>query len=84
MDPDPLDEFLQREFERHELRSDDERAGLLLTIFSSAIEKMNREELTAFRVHLLKRFPSGDEQTAVIEVIDGQLAVLNLSSTKKP
>jgi hypothetical protein len=73
---DPLDEFLAGEFAKHGHLSDDEKAGLLLGYFSVVIEKMNREELTAFRAHLLRRFPPGDEQTAIMEVIDGQLALL--------
>jgi hypothetical protein len=76
---DPLDDFLAGEFAKHGHLSEDEKAGMLLGYFSLVIEKMNRQELIAFRAHLLKRFPSGDEQTAIMEVIDGQMALLGIA-----
>ncbi len=76
MEPDPREEFLDDVMCQIEPMTDQEKADTLLGYLSLIIETMPDAELRAFRAHCLAKYPPGPEQDAVLEQVDGQLALL--------
>ena len=56
-----------------------ERVGVVLSTFSNGIEAMTTAGLCELPLQILHCVPSGEEQTAFLEQIDGQLALLRFS-----
>ncbi len=72
---DPLEEFLAN----LPPMSDDEKAGMLVTMFSSLIETYDRETLINLRTYFwLKPAPLA-EKTTILQVLDGEIALRGIS-----
>jgi hypothetical protein len=56
-----------------------EQQELLLRYFAVLLDGMSAADVSALRARLLQRFPAGEEQDTLSELIDGHLALRRLT-----
>ncbi len=59
-----------------------EQREMLLRYFTVLIGAMDLDSVVELRVHLLNRFPPSQEQDTIIEVIDGHIALRQMSASE--
>jgi hypothetical protein len=76
----PRDRAFGRFLQSIEAFSDEEKVSKLVSYFSALTETMSRESLVALRASIIEVFPKSAERTAILEVLDGQLALFTTES----